>query len=114
MKNNISKAHILKGPNWKLPFHISTDASDTALGAMLGQKYLTPYVIYYTNENLTPAKLNYIVTEKEFLVVIHVINKFRHYIIGYEIFMHTDHFAIVYLMNKPLTSDRVTRWLLLL
>lgn len=28
--------------------------------------------------------------------------------------MHTDHFAIRYLMNKPFTSSRVTRWLLLL
>ena len=46
--------------------------------------------------------------------MIFAINKFRHYIIGYEVFVHTDHSAIKYLMNKPLTSGRVTRWLLLL
>ena len=28
--------------------------------------------------------------------------------------MHTDHSAIKYLMNKPVTNARVTRWLLLL
>eukprot|EP00253_Pinus_taeda_P031150 PITA_31150 len=33
---------------------------------------------------------------------------------GFEVFVHTDHSAIKYLMNKPLTSCRVTRWLLLL
>ena len=81
---------------------------------MLGQKYLIPYAIYYTSKNLTPAELNYTVTEKEFLAVVHAINKFRHYITGYETFVHTDHSAIRYLMNKSITNGRVIRWLLLL
>eukprot|EP00253_Pinus_taeda_P028167 PITA_28167 len=114
LKTRISKAPILRGPNWELPFHISTDASDTTLGAVLGQKDLVPHAIYYTNKNLTPTELNYTVTEKEFLVVVHAINKFRHYITGYETFIHTDHSAIRYLMEKPVTNGRVTRWLLLL
>lgn len=58
------------------------------------------HAIYYVSKNLTPAELNYIVTEKDFLVLIYVINKFRHYIMGYEVFVHTDHSAIRYLMNK--------------
>ena len=41
-------------------------------------------------------------------------NKIRHYITGYSTFVHTDHSAIRYLMNKPITNARVTRWLLLL
>ena len=114
MKKRISEEPILKGPNWKFPFHISTDASNLALGVVLGRKDLTPYAIYYTSENLTPAKLNYIVTEKEFLAVVHAINKFRHYITGYETFVHTDHSTIRYLLNKPFTNGRITRWLLLL
>eukprot|EP00253_Pinus_taeda_P021386 PITA_21386 len=114
LKTRISEAPILRGPNWKLPFHISTDAPDTALGAVLGQKDLVPYAIYYTSKNLTPTELNYTVTEKEFLAVVHAINKFRHYITGYENFVHTDHSAIRYLMKKPITNGRVTRWLLLL
>ena len=28
--------------------------------------------------------------------------------------MHTDHSAIIFLMNKPITNGRVTRWILLL
>ena len=38
LKAKISVAPILRGPNWSLPFHISTDASDTAIGGVLGQK----------------------------------------------------------------------------
>jgi len=114
LQTKISEAPILRGPNWKLPFHISIDASNTALGAVLGQKDLMPYAIYYTSKNLTPIELNYIVIEKEFLAVVHAINKLRHYITGYETFVHTNHSAIRYLMNKPITNGRVTRWILLL
>ena len=73
-----------------------------------------PYAIYYVRKNLAPAELNYTVTEKEFLAIVYSINKFRHYITGYPTFVHTDHSAIKYLMNKPVTNARVTRWLLLL
>jgi hypothetical protein len=38
LKAKLSMAPVLRGPNWSLPFHISTDASDTALGGVLGQK----------------------------------------------------------------------------
>ena len=114
LKTRISEAPILRGPNWKLPFHISIDASDTTLGAVLGQKDLVPYSIYYTSKNLTPTELNYTVTEKEFLAIVHAINKFRHYITGYEIFIHTNHSEIRYLMNKPIINGRVTSWLLIL
>ena len=46
--------------------------------------------------------------------MVYAINKFRHYIIVYSTFVHTDHSTIKYLMNKPITNVRVTRWLLLL
>jgi hypothetical protein len=68
---------VLRGPNWKLPFEISSDALDIAIGVVLGQKEdKKPYVIYFIRKNLTLAELNYTVTEKEFLSVIHAINKF--------------------------------------
>ena len=45
---------------------------------------------------MTPAELNYTITEKEFLAVVYFINKFRHYIIGYGFFVHTNHSAPLY------------------
>ena len=36
LKKKLSTALVLRGPNWSLPFHIFTDASDTAVGASLG------------------------------------------------------------------------------
>ena len=46
--------------------------------------------------------------------VVYSINKFHHYIIGYEFFVHTDHSTIRFLTNKPITNGKVTWWLLLL
>lgn len=115
LKEKLYVAPVLRGPNWSLPFHISTEASDTALGAVLGQKdNQITYAIYFISKNLTPAEHNYTVTEKEFLAVVYSINKFQHYITGYEVFVHTDHSTIRFLMNKPITNGRITRWLLLL
>ena len=115
LKGKLSITPVLRGPKWSLPFHIYTNASDTALGAMLGQKenHIT-YAIYFRRKNLTPTKYNYTVTENKFLVVVYSINKFRHYITGYEVFIHTDHSSIRLLINKPITNGRITRWLLLL
>jgi hypothetical protein len=111
----LSTTPVLRGPNWSLPFHICTDASNIALGVVLGQREnQMPYVIYFVSKNLSPSKANYTVIEKELLVVVHAINKFRHYIIGYQAFVHTDHSAIKFLMKKPVTNPRVTRWMLLL
>eukprot|EP00253_Pinus_taeda_P026228 PITA_26228 len=104
---------ILRGPNWALPFHIHIDASNRAIGAALGQvEEKLPYAIYFVNKNLSKAEMNYTVTEKEFLAVVHSLNKFRHYITGYQTFVHTDHATIRYLMNKPDVNARIIIWLL--
>eukprot|EP00253_Pinus_taeda_P007202 PITA_07202 len=115
LKKLVSTAPVLQGPNWNLPFQISSDALDTTIGAVLGQEEdKKPYAIYYISKNLSSAELNYTLTEKEFLVVIHAVNKFRHYITGYSVVLYTDHSAIKYLANKPITNARITRWLILL
>ena len=69
LKEKLSTTPVLQGQNWSLPFHISTDASDTTLGAIT-------HDIYIISKNLTPTECSYTVTEKEFLVVVYSINKF--------------------------------------
>ena len=77
IKEKLSTAPILRGPNWTLPFHISSDASNTAIGAVLGQQDgQVLYAIYYISKNLAPVELNYTVIEKEFLAIVYSINKF--------------------------------------
>ena len=106
---------ILRGRDWSISFHISIDASDMAIGGVLGQKEgQASYAIYFISKNMISTELNYTVTENEFMVVVYSINKFCHYITGYELFVHMDHYSIIFFMNKPITNGRVTRWLFLL
>jgi hypothetical protein len=41
------------------------------------------------------------------------LHKFKHYLLGNKIVFYVDHMALVYLVNKPHVSRRITRWLLL-
>jgi hypothetical protein len=91
------------------------DASDTYLRVVLGKREgHIPYAIYYVKTNISPTEVNYIVTNNELLSVVHAINKFKHYITRYEVFVHTNHSTIIFLMNKLVTNARVTSWMLLL
>jgi len=88
LKEKLTTAPILRGPNWALTFHIHANASDKVVGAALGQiDDKLPYAIYFISKKIWKAELNYTINEKELLVVVHL-NKFRHYIIGYQNFVH--------------------------
>jgi hypothetical protein len=77
LKSKSYVALVLTGSNWGLPFHISIDVSDTAIGGVLGKKQdHQSYAIYFVRKNFSPAELNSIVTENKFLAVVHAINKF--------------------------------------
>ena len=53
------------------------DASDYAIGAVLGQrKDNRLYMVYYASRTLTEAQLNYTTTEKEMLAVVFTVDKF--------------------------------------
>ena len=53
LKHALIEALILQNPNWDLPFEIMSDASDYAVGAILGQQIeKKPTVICYTSKTL--------------------------------------------------------------
>jgi hypothetical protein len=53
-------------------------------------------------------------TKKETLAMIYVIKKFRHYLLGNSFVFYVDHQALLYLVNKPMVTCQITKWLLLL
>ena len=90
-------------------------ASDLAVEAVLGQRAEgKPYVVYYASKTLNEAQRNYTTTEKELLAVVYALDKFRTYLIGAEIIIFTDHFALKYLLTKKNAKARLIRWVLLL
>ena len=71
-------------------------------------------MIYYASRTLNDAQLNYATTEKELLAIVFAFDKFRPYLIGNKVVVHTDHSAIKYLMTKKDAKPRLIRWVLLL
>ena len=58
--------------------------------------------------------MNYSTTEKELLVVVFALDKFRSYILGSLVVVFTDHIAVKYLLSKKDAKPRLIRWILLL
>ncbi|XP_056688773.1 uncharacterized protein [Spinacia oleracea] len=115
LKQALISAPIIQSPDWNLPFEIMCDASDYAVGAVLGQrKDGKLHAIYYTSKTLAPAQMNYATTEKELLAVVYAMEKFRSYLVGSKVIVHTDHAALKYLMSKKDAKPRLIRWILLL
>ena len=99
----------------QLPFEVMCDASDFAIGAVLGQREdEKPYVIYYVSKTLNEVQRNYTTIEKELLVVVFALDKFRTYLVGFFIVVFTDHSALKYLLTKQDAKARLIRWILLL
>ena len=77
------------------------DASDYAVGAVLGQrKGKIFHAIYYANKVLNDAQVNYTTKEKEMLAIVYALQKFRSYLVGSKVIIYTDHAAIKYFVNK--------------
>nr|GEZ74311.1 reverse transcriptase domain-containing protein [Tanacetum cinerariifolium] len=70
LKGKLTKAPILIAPNWDQPFELMYDASDFAVGAVLGQRIKKHFrTIHYAIKKMTEAESNYTTTKKEMLAV---------------------------------------------
>ncbi|CAN6707385.1 unnamed protein product [Malus baccata var. baccata] len=115
LEEMLTSVPIIMPPDWSRHFELMCDASDYALGAVLGQrKDKQPHVIYYASRTLNDAQLNYSTTEKELLAVVLALDKFRSYLLGTKVIIYTDHAALKYLLTKKEAKPRLIRWMLLL
>nr|GEW89692.1 reverse transcriptase domain-containing protein [Tanacetum cinerariifolium] len=115
LKIKLIEAPILIALDWDLPFELMYDASEFAIGAVLGQrqeKHFRP--IHYASKTMTEAESNYTTTEKEMLAVVYAFKKFRSYLIMNKSIVYTDHSALKYLFAKKDSKARLLRWFLLL
>ena len=77
LKQALIKAPILQSPNWDLPFEIMFDASDYAVGAVLGQRQeKKPTTICSASKTFDEAQINYTTTEKELVAMVYALEKF--------------------------------------
>ncbi|GKA01104.1 reverse transcriptase domain-containing protein [Tanacetum coccineum] len=110
LKKKLTEAPILIAPDWDLPFELMCDASDFAIGAVLGQRHEKHFKpIHYASKTMNEAESHYTTTEKEMLAVVYAFEKFRSYLILNKIIVYTDHSALKYLFAKKDSKARLLR-----
>nr|GEV53069.1 reverse transcriptase domain-containing protein [Tanacetum cinerariifolium] len=115
LKNKLTEAPILVVPDWNLPFELMCDASDFAIGAVLGQRKMKHFQpIHYASKTMTEAQIHYTTTKKEMLSVVYAFQKFQPYLVLSKSIVYTDHSALKFLFSKQDAKPRLIRWVLLL
>ena len=111
----MTSAPVIQPPNWELPFEIMCDASNYAVGAVLGQRVgKAVHAIFYASRTLNAAQINYSTTEKELLSIIFALEKFRSYLLNSKVIIFSNHAALRYPFMKKDSKPRLIRWILLL
>jgi hypothetical protein len=98
-----------------LEFHVHTNASQLAVGAMLAQNPIDKIdqLVMYSSRLFNSTKKNYTTTQREALAMVYALHKFRHYLLGNMFTFYVDHMTLVYLVNKPQITSMLAKWLLL-
>nr|GEU30114.1 hypothetical protein [Tanacetum cinerariifolium] len=111
LKKKLTKAPIIVTPDWNMSFENMCDASDFAIGVVLGQRKTKHFeLIHYASKTMIDAQAHYITTEKELLTMVYAVKKFRPYLVLSKSIVYTDHSALKYMFNKQDAKPRLIRW----
>ena len=104
-KEALASASLLTYPTTDAPTCLMTDASDTAVGAVL-QQYVngTWHPISFFSRKMTPAETRYSTFDRELLAVYLAIKHFHHFLEGRHFHVLTDHKPLTFALNTR--SDR--------
>lgn len=115
LKNELKEATLLYHPNFDIPFHVATDASDQGIAGQLYQLVKgKKQVVAWASRLLLPRERNYHSNEKEVLAALWCCQRWRTYLLANPFTIHTDNRALTYLNTCRLLSPRITRWALAL
>jgi hypothetical protein len=87
LKEAMTTPPVLGLPEFSKPFIIECDASGEGIGAVLMQ---IGQPLAYLSQGLKGKSLNLSTYEKELLVLVMAIRKWRHYLLGYSLKVRTD------------------------
>ena len=113
LKQLCSQTPILAYANYKKPFKLHTDASESRLGAVLYQKQDdgTDCVIAYASQTLSKSKKNYDAHKLEFLALKRsVTERFHEYLYGGKFEVYTDNKPLTYILTTAKLDAMGQRW----
>lgn len=111
LKRFVTSAPCLKLPDFSQPFRVTTDASGIAVGGVLIQENRP---IAFTFRKLKVHERNYPTHDLEMLAIIHALKLWRHYLLGCQFELITDHKSLKWIFTPPTLNMHQRRWVQLL
>jgi len=109
LKEAMTTAPVLALPNLQDQFVIETDASGSGIGAVLMQQ---GQPIAYVSKPLAPRHQGLSTYEKELLVLVYVVEKWKPYVIGSPFLVKIDHFSLKYILEQKISTPFQVKQLL--
>jgi hypothetical protein len=97
LKHHLCSAPVLALPDLQQPFEIETDASDYVVGVILTQH---GHPVAYHSETLSDVIHKYPTYDKEMYSIIQACHQWKHYILGKETIIHTDHKPLQFMQTQ--------------
>jgi len=88
-------------------FEVECDASRVGIGVVLSQEKMP---IAFFSEKLNEAKRKYSTYDKEFYAIVQALEHLRHYLVGGEFVLHSDHEALKYIQGQHELNPRHAKW----
>lgn len=111
LKLSLCSAPVLAIPDFNREFIIQTDASSSAVGAVLLQESeLGRSPIAYASRTLSSSEGKFSIYELEALAVLFALEKFRYYVEHVQFRLETDNQALSWVLARPRRSGRLARW----
>src|SRR4051812_36723669 len=111
LKHCMATTPVLCIPDPTLPFTITTNASDFAVGAVLSQGQGNgAQPVAFMSCKMNEHKRNYATHEKETLAVMHALKKWQVYLEGRHFTVYTDHATLCHFAEQPDLTCWQARW----
>lgn len=109
LKNALLSGDVmLHYPDYEKEFHLNTDASDVALGAVLSQGGRP---ITFISRVLSETEEHYATNEREMLAIIWALDTLRSYLYGTaKVVIYTDHQPLTYALSNKNNNSKMKRW----
>ena len=107
VKEKLTSAPILALPSFSKTFEVECDASGVGIGAVLSQEGRP---LAYFSEKLNEAKRKYSTYDKEFYALVRALEHWRHYLVGGEFILHSDHEALKFIQGQHKLNPRHAKW----
>ncbi|MCO5581250.1 hypothetical protein L7F22_035128 [Adiantum nelumboides] len=108
LKDEMTTGPVLILPDLQNSFEVYCDACGRSLGAVLMQE---GRVIAYESRMFSKPEMIAQIYEKEFLAVIHALTQWRHYLLGTDFRVFTDHQILRYFLSQEQFLETQMRWM---